>query len=609
MADVLRSPADFNDPADPRLYDRLEPAGLRPQDIPAILKRRKWQIIVPAAVVFLVATALAVLLPSIYRSSATVLIEEADVPRELVSSTITSYADQRLQVINQIVMASQNLIGIVNRYNLYPEARALLPINEVIEKMRKKISMDMISAQVMDPRSGRPAQANIAFSVSFEHNNPEVAQRVANDLVSLFLNENIRTRQEKTAETTSFVTAEAARMEARIADLEGKLAEQKRLHAGSLPEEREYNQQMIARADQEIRDLDRQAQSLQERQTYLEAQVAQTRPFGAYAIGDKMILSPTEQLKALRTNYISLASQYGTDHPDVVRVRKEIEALERETGDQPDATSVAKEVDRLTTEVARARERYSDEHPDVLRLQRQLEQAQRALAQAPRTPRPSAKNAEPDNPAYIQLKAQLESTRSEAKAVAAQKVATKAKLVEFEQRLAKTPIAERDYLAVKRELENAYKEYQELRAKQTAAELGQALETGRKSEKLSIIEPPVLPTDPVKPPRLAIFLLGLVLSAGAGLGTAMLAEKLDTSVRGARQLAAITGAAPLVVVPYIETKADRRRLWTTRVASVLVLLAIVGGGLAYLHFMRAPLDVLWVDLQRRIEKAWILTVK
>ncbi|MCU0894712.1 MAG: Wzz/FepE/Etk N-terminal domain-containing protein, partial [Rhodospirillales bacterium] len=143
--------------------------GLRPQDYLAILWRRKWLIILPFLLLFSASFALALLLPREYRSSATILIEEADVPSELVTSTITGFADQRLQVISQRVMATQNLLEIIRKYDLYAEARRVQPVSEVVERMREKIKMDLVSAEVRDPQSGRAGEATIAFTVSFDH--------------------------------------------------------------------------------------------------------------------------------------------------------------------------------------------------------------------------------------------------------------------------------------------------------------------------------------------------------------------------------------------------------------------------------------------------------
>ncbi len=116
--------------------------------------------------------AAAVLWPATYRSTGTILIEQQEVPVDLVRSMVSSYADQRIQMISQRVMTSDNLMRIIDRYQLYPEQRRKEPREVLLTRMRDDIHFSMISADVVDPRLGRPAKATIAFSVSFDNRSP-----------------------------------------------------------------------------------------------------------------------------------------------------------------------------------------------------------------------------------------------------------------------------------------------------------------------------------------------------------------------------------------------------------------------------------------------------
>jgi len=129
-----------------------------------ILKRRKWSLILSTLLVIIAAGALALLLPPIYKSTSTILIEEQEIPQNYIMSTVTSYAEQRLQVINQRIMSTSHLIKIIDRFNLYPELRKDWTTEEIINKMRDDIQLDFINAKVMDPRTGRPSTATIAFT-------------------------------------------------------------------------------------------------------------------------------------------------------------------------------------------------------------------------------------------------------------------------------------------------------------------------------------------------------------------------------------------------------------------------------------------------------------
>ena len=569
------------------------------QDYLAILKRRRWQLALPAVVLFLAAGLIAGLWPATYESTATILIEEPDVPRDLVSSTITSYADQRLQVITQRVMTTQNLLGIINRFNLYQKEREWSPIGLVVQDMRDDINLELVSADVVDPRSGRPTQATIAFKLSFQDRLPGTAQRVLNELVSLYLSENLRTRREQAAETTEFLTSEAAKLDALVNRLASQLADFKKENSGRLPEQAALNLQLMDRTEREMIEVKRQIQTLDERKIFLEAELAQISPFNTFMIDGQRVLSPAERLRALQTQFISLQGIYGPKHPDVVKLAREIEALKLETGARADPAELSRQLDALRTELAVAREKYAATHPDVSRLERQIAATQAALSAAASAPDEALPTAKPDNPAYIQLQAQLDAVASDRRALAGQFVALEAKLKDLEQRILAAPQIERAYVLLQRDYESALGSYREVRAKETAAQLGQALESERKGERFSLIEPPDLPLLPVKPNRVAILVLGFVFSVAVGIGCVALFENLDQSVYGPKRLALITGAPPLVVLPYIKNQSDERRRWSRAGLSLAAVAIAIAGGLYLVQTYFIPLDVLWSMAEQR----------
>lgn len=572
-----------------------------PQEYLAIAKRRKWHFIVPALGVFLLSALIAFLLPSVYRSAAVVLIEEPDVPRELVFSTVTSYADQRLQTIYQRATTTENLMQIINKFDLYAKEREVLPVTEVVDNMRENVSMELISADVIDPKTGRPGQATIAFSLAFEHDNPAITQKVASELVTLYLAKNIQSREETARETSDFLEKEADQLEAEIADLERQLSELKEKNLGSLPEQLHYNMQLIERGETELRDLERRAQALRQQKIYMQSELSQVSPFGSYQAGGVPVLSATDQLKALRTQFITISGRYGPEHPDVVKLRREIQALEQETGAGPDPALIRAEIRKVQTDLAVARQRYAESHPDVIKLKRQLSALQTSLAAAGEASSRPLSTQTADNPLYIQMSAQIQSVSSELAAVEEQKLRTKEKLTEYEERIMAIPLVEREYMRIVRELENASGSYQDIKTKLMTATRGEALEAERKSESFTLIEPPQLPTDPASPNRIAIVMLGFLLSLGAGVGGATLSEMLDQSVHNSKQLAVITGAAPLAVVPYIKTRDDTIRAWRRAVTYAAAGCVVLGVGLTFFHYNIKPLDVLWSVAQRRLD--------
>ncbi len=576
----------------------MQEQGLDFSDYLAAFKRRRLSITAIAVTVFLIGALAAWLWPATYKSSATILIKEQDIPPELVQSTVTSYASQRIQAISQRVMARSKLQEIINKYELYAENRDRLTSEEIIEEMRENISLDMIDAEVVDPRTGRPTAATIAFQLSFSGEYPDQVQKVANELMSLYLQENLRERSEKASETFAFLDTEAERLSSNIAKLEEKLAEFKKQHPNSLPQLAELNRQSMERTEREMIDIDTQLRSLEERRIMLQGQLAQLKPYGADASVD-----PSTRLQALRTQYFGLVARYSEDHPDVIRTRREIEGLEQETGAVDSSAEQLKQIDALRGELAALEE-------EVLRSASGCRQAQapdrslwklRQTAQPARPTLASTAADNPDNPAYIQLKSQLEAADAEVRSLRTKKEDLRKKLDDYEQRLIETPQIEAEYRILARELDNETQKYQEITGKKMSARIAQELEKDSKGERFEIVEPPILPEEPVSPNRPAILFLSLVLALGSGVGFAAVAESLDDSVRGSKSVAMALGAAPLASIPYLENDREvsrrKRRLATRAVAAVgAVVLLIVA-----LHVFWTPLDVLWYKALRKAD--------
>jgi len=566
-------------------------------DYLAAFRRRRGMIVLIAGIVFLLGLITALVWPPTYKASATILIEEQEIPTELIQSTVTSYAAQRIQIISQRVMSRSNLLEIIDKYNLYERERRLNTIEDVLLDMRDDISIDMINADVMDPRTGRPTAATIAFKLGFASDNPQQALKVANELTTLYLDENLKSRTEKAAETYDFLTVESTRLSDEISRLEKELAEFKERNVNTLPELRDLNTQILERTEREITDLDTQIRGLEERKVYLGGQLAVLDPYGS---GDA--LSPSARLDALRTEYIGLASRYSPDHPDVIRVKNEIKALELETGQTASADELQAQLRTLRDELTKAKQTYTAEHPDVKNLTRQIATLEDELKQASSSPAANSPPANADNPAYVNLSTQLAAADSEIRSLRAKRVQLTDKVAAYEARLVQTPKSEQEYRGIVRDLENSTRRYQEIRAKQMTAEVAQQMEKERKGEKFTLIDPAILPEEPVSPNRGAIIFLSLVLALGAGVGSAAISESMDNAVRGVKGLTALLHTAPLAVIPYLSTAAEdstekRRRYYilAAAVTGIIVLLLLV-------HFLVAPLDVMWFKGLRKVDQ-------
>jgi len=545
--------------------------------------------------------ALALLWPPTYLSGATILIEQQEIPQELVRSAVTSFADQRVQVISQRVMTTQNLLSLIERYNLYPDIRINKPREVLLQTMRDNIAMKMISADVIDPRSGRPTQATIAFSVSYKNRSPELALKVANDLTSLYLNENLTSRTRMAQQTSTFFTEEAQRQQARIAELDRKLSEFKEKNKDKLPELNQINHQISDRTDLDLREAESRVSQLDSQKIMLQAQLAQISPTSQImSDSGQRILSTEDRLKAKRSELASARARYAPGHPDILNAEREVAGLEKQVQADDNTGDLVRRLNEAEEQLASAHERYSADHPDVVRMTRVVEQLEKAVAEAPTSPSPQSQaRNHADNPAYVQVKGQLDALIGERESAVQRRDTLRQKLDDYERRLTQEPAVERGYRELARDLDSAQLKYQEIRSKQTEVQVSQNLESEQKGERFTMIEPPLPPEKPISPNRLLILTMGFLLSMGAGVSAAALRESTDTSVRGVKDLRALLNVPPLAAIPVMLTQAERRRRrrlvrysWQGAIAGLVTLMVVV-------HFLVRPLDVLWLSLLRR----------
>jgi len=565
------------------------------QDYIIAIRKRKTAIFSIFAVIVFITVSVAFLLPSVYKSSATILIEQQEIPPELVMSTVTSYAAERIQTIQARVMSRTNLLKIIDKFNLYQDERKFETTEEIIERMQEDVSLDIISAEVVDPRTGRPSAATIAFTLSFKGESPETVQRVANELTSLYLNENLTSRAQKASETSVFFKDETERLGKQIDELESKLATFKQEHADALPELQQLNLSVLQRKETELSTIDATLRTLDEKNFYLTGQLAQIDP------GNPAVPGSADRLKVLQAEYASVRSKYSEEHPDIIRLKSEIESLEKETGKSNNVDAIADELKSLNGELAQKRQKYTADHPDIVSLQEKIKALNAELAATKSRPVDEHYKEQADNPLYITVQSQVAGVKSEIKSLKAQREEVLKKITEIEHSLYSAPQVERQYLVLKRDYENAVVRYQETKAKQMQADVAKQLESESKGEKFTLIDPAALPEKPVSPNRPAIIFLGFILALGSGLGFAIVADAISGTVRGARSIQRSLGALPLSIIPYEMNLQDRVKSKRIKKRVVILFVAVIVFALLFIHFVVSPLDVLWFRILRKID--------
>lgn len=566
-----------------------------------VVKRRKFQIFIPALVVFSLAAIIAFILPPVYKSSCTILIEAQEIPADFVRSTVTGYVEERLQMITQLVLTRTRLQEIIDRFGLYEDLKGRSTTEAIIKKMREDIQMETIQAEVLDPQSGRPGSATVAFTLSCEGKDPAKVAQVTNVVASLYLEENLKTREERARGTFDFLETQLAELRSELLHTEAQIAEFKNKHLSELPELMQLNLQTMERFDREVDAKRELIKTLTNRKIYLEGQLATIEPMMySVSLGGKRIMTPKEELRALQSQHVSLSATLSENHPDVISAKKRLDAMQAEVATRDNLRDRYRELQDKKSELALTSKRVSPRHPDVIRLKKEvawLKADVTALSEKQAVLK--AEDEKPENPAYINLQTQIASSQMEIDNAHKELKLLKLKYDDYQKRVESSPQVEQQYRVFQRDYVNAQAKYQETINRLLVAREARELEKNRMAEKFTMVEPPIIPEKPYKPNRPAILLIGLVLAAGAGVGLGSIAEYMDQSVRYPRELAKIAGHPVLAAIPYWETSQDRARKRRKRWAFGAGMVGIMVAGVAALHYFYRPLDILWIQIMRK----------
>jgi len=567
-------------------------------DYLSIVRRRRFLIFLVSACLFGIAGIVAILWPPTYRSTAMILIIEQEVPTDFVRSTITSYADQQIERIKAQIMTRSRLFPIIEANNLYKDLRKRDSSAAAIERFIEDIRIEMMSAEVVDRRTGRPTQATIAFTLSYEGKTPNMTQKIANQLTTLFLNENLKNREEQVQQATAFLKQESEKLANALKDYEQKISEFKNQANGALPELFQMNMQLLSQVERELIDKNQQAQTQEERIVHLEGELSlrdnSERP--GVTTGAPSL---REQLKALRHQYATMASHLSQEHPDIIKLKGEIEALEGQVDEPIGEDGLSDELQEEELNLATLLEKYGEDHPDVIRARSTIALLKEEVSNSSSS---MSKSEEEDfyDPAYISLTTQLASAKSTLAHLLSSKKRLETRASEYAARVERTPQIEPTYQSLVRNRDNAAQKFQEYRSRLLEAQVAEGLELERKGERFSLVDPPSLPEEPIRPNRRAILFLGFVLALAGGIGSAALAESLDGSIYTVARLREVTNLAPLSVIPYLATLEEQRARLKRRnfIGGGAVVLMIVS--LAIVHLFWLPLDVLWYSALRKL---------
>ncbi len=492
-----------------RLVEEDEPQkGVGVERLRAAWGRRKWLAVLVFALPFVAAISLIFSLPTFYRSTALVLVDRQQVPEAFVRPTVTSELETRLHTISQEILSRARLEALITRFGLYPGLRKEGQNEELVERMRKDIKLELKTTDTKG--QGRPATT--AFALSYRGPDPQTVALVTNTLTSFYIEENLKVRERQATGTAEFLKVQLAETRKRLDELEARVSEFRKRYLGELPQQMQANMATLESLNTQLRITSDNQIRAAERRDSLSALLAEAAS-SPHAFGGP-------------------AGAPAAAEPRAVRLA------------------------RLRQELASARSRYTEEHPTVARLKAEIAATEREPAE-PTGDKGSAGAL--SNPYVFRLRETLSAVDSEAKLLKAEEQRLRAAIAAYQARLENTPKREQEFQEVSRDYETTKQLYESLGKRHEEAQLAESMEQRQKGEQFRILDPAVPSQIPAAPNRLRLFLVSLVLSLGLAGGALMIAEMLDTSFHSVNELRDFSIVPVLVSIPRIVTDADRQR--------------------------------------------------
>jgi polysaccharide biosynthesis transport protein len=518
-----------------------------------IWSRRKWLAILTALPVATVVLCTVTFLPYLYESSALVVVERQQVPEELVRPTVTSALETRLQTISQEILSRTRLQQLISRFGLYPDLQKRVSPEEVIERMRRDIQLELRGAD----QRGDGRKVTVAFTISYRGSDPQTVAQVTNTLASFYIEENLKVRERQAAGTADFLKVQLDQVKTRLDQQEKQVGEFKKLHVGELPQELDVNLATLERLNTQLRlNSDNQTRAFERREALLRL-LAEVTPPPAPSTPDGGPRPPTPAAVANTP-----------PDPNVVRLA------------------------HLRQELTELRTRFSDKYPDVVRLKAEIAEVERTIDEAKATaaatpageasaaPSPPVAVARPD-PAIFRFRQGVVDVEGEVKALKAEEDRLRSAIQGYQLRVNETPLREQQYRELARDYDSTRELYASLLKRLAESQIAESMEQRQKGEQFRVVDSAIAADHPIAPDRRRLLGMGLALALGLGLAVALVAEHLNTGFHTLDDLRAFTPVPVLASIPRIVTVGDRarrrRRLRLATVGAMLALVLVAGG--------------------------------
>jgi polysaccharide chain length determinant protein (PEP-CTERM system associated) len=495
--------------------------------------RWKWLLVLPCVIGLAGAFLYARTLKDQYRSETVIMMTPQRVSESIVRSTVRTSLSERIQTISQQIMSRTRLEAIIVDLNLYPDERRTGLMEDVVEQMRKDVGVNVVRGD--------------AFRVSYISESPITAMRVAERLGGLYIDENLKDREQLAQGTSQFLESQLEDARARLVEHEERLEAYRRANAGTLPSQVQANLSAISAAQTQMQRLQEAIGRDRDQLQFVERQLAEaTAPDSPEATTlDSTSAtvsggSSAQQLEAARSALRNMELRLKPEHPDIGRIKRLITTLEKKAEQEALDTPLSPTGAAPRTKVEIARQARIREWEST---------------------------AERLNKVIAANEAEQERLRSNVAA--------------YQARLEAAPTRETELIQLTRDYDTLRRTYTSLLGKSEESKLSANLEARQVGQQFRILDPARVPARPFSPNRAQIYAAGAVGGLGLGLGVVLLIVYRDTSLKTDDDVIVSLGIPVLALVPMMQTHADLKRLrqrrWMLGGATVALVVALAGG--------------------------------
>lgn len=510
-----------------------------------MLRRRRWWLLLPAFLCWLVVWGISWALPTTYESKATILVVQPNVPEQYVVPNVTMSLQEQLASMEQQILSRQRLQSIIDRYHLYQKVSKWLGPIDPVEQMRNDIEVHPL----MTPsQGGRPGDLT-AFQIIFKAPTAREAQVVNGELTSLFIDENLRTQQQLSQTTTSFLGQQLADARKKLQEQEQKVSAFKEKYLGQLPSQMQSNVQILSGMEGQLQSLEQALDRAQQQKLYLQSLLDQYRSTGAIVDNGSPVTTPAvldNQIKQLELQLADARSHYTDNYPDVIALKEQIEKTKK------------------------LRDQMVAEDNGTQKSDKNKDAAAAADSTDPQLAQP-----------IMQMQSQLKANQLQIQDYQNQIDRLQTRVKDYEARLNLTPVREQEFEEISRGYDESEANYSALLKRLNESQLATNLQQQMQGQHFQLIDPADLPLAPFSPNRLLISLGGLAGGVFLGIGLTLLKELTDVRVRQEKDLEDVVSARVLVGIPRMSTSAEAKRQKWIRLAesaaAVLIMVSIVAG--------------------------------